>query len=220
MTLDEMQEVLEASLTADKVDYPNLDTVVAIAVQTGLKEFWGAHSWSFKSTETTMTVDGTTDDYDLPDNFSSIKVVREENSTHGRKLQYRLKEDFDKDIPRIGSMTTGDPVIYTIYYNGDDGLYKIKIFPNVSSSTTLYIDYYRTTPADSASVPDKFAPLILTYAAKNAYPFGHIGKMNAQRAATFELKEMIKKDKIDDSRMTVMQTTADEPVREKYVFEI
>ncbi len=219
MTLDDIKLHLQLSLTADKVDFPDMDEHVHRAVVMGLEEFWGAYSWNFKATEIPFTIDGSTNDYDLPDNFESIKSVREETSASGGHLRFYLKEDFDNMVPKISSTSTGTPAIYTIYRNADAG-WKIKLYPNVGASTVIYLDYFVSTPSDATAVPEKFVHGVLAFAAKHAYPFGHIGKLNAQRAAAVELKALIKKDRIDNSRMTVMLTETDDPVREKYVFEI
>ena len=45
---------------------------------------------------------------------------------------------------------------------------------------------------------------LMAFIAKHAYPYGHIGRVNAGREAVMELSRLRKIDKLDRSKMTVM----------------
>ena len=75
MTDAQLKKHLQALLQASHLDDPEADAHVDRAVEMGISEFWGAYPWTFKAVEDSMTLTASQDQYDLPDDFESIKSI-------------------------------------------------------------------------------------------------------------------------------------------------
>ena len=213
MTNKNMREHLSAILTADKIDIPDMSEHADRAIAVGIAEFWGAYPWTFRNSDTTLTISSSAEEYNLPSDFDSIVSLREQDSSNGLKLSRKIKEDFDELAPKLSAHATGNPQIYTIYRDSDNKT-KIAFFPQPSSSTTYYITYHREAPSALSGIPTKMHGGVLNFAAKHAYPFGSQGRSAAASMALVELGRLIKTDKLGSASITMMNDdTSDQVIR-------
>ena len=184
------------------------DTVkyVENAIKLGLADFWGAHSWTFKHYQYSLVIPSsvTEESFDLPDNFESLRAVREEEGSIGHKLVYFTLEDFTEKVPKLSWHGQGRPQAYTLFMDADKGRWQIKFYPKPAGGETIYISMLMTAPSDCDVVPDKFASCLDAFIAKHVYPYGHPGRQGAAVQAEREYLKAQNKDRLNQSTMTQM----------------
>ena len=204
MTNSELKTHFTSLLASEGLTFSNVQAHIDRAVKVGIKDFWGAHDWSFRSVDTTLSISSTAESYDLVDNFAGFKSVRERTSASGTDLVYKTKEDFDLLIPRPDSISAGTPDWFTIFRDEENKKWKIAFYPRPSAAMTIYMDILQTAPTEADTIPDDYVSGLMAFIAKHAYPYGHVGRVNAGREALVELTRLRRIDKLDKSRITVM----------------
>ena len=188
---------------AEKIDVGSIDDHVDRAISLGLSDFWGDHPWSFKQYEYSLTCSGEETD-ELPDGFESFRIAREEETNLGGKLIYKTKEQFDSLVPRVSWHGTDTPQMYTAYRDANDGKWYMKCWPPPAGGEVVYLSLYLDTPNDVHQVPYRFHSALDACIAKHVYPYGHPGFLGAEAAAGTRLKQARYRDKVNQSKMTVM----------------
>lgn len=190
-------------LATEKIEFADPVQHVDRAINLGLADFWGAHPWSFKQYEYSLTCSGEETD-ELPDEFESFRSVREEERNLGGKPFFVNKEDFDAAIPKVSWHAQGIPQMYTAYKDADKNKWYVKWYPQPEGGEVMYLSLYMDTPDDVSRVPNRFTAALDAHIAKFVYPFGTPGFINARTVAEGELKKAKYRDKLNQSKMTVM----------------
>lgn len=207
MTTDEYVSRYTNLVEADELIKVNdSNKYVTNAVRLGLQAFWGASPWLFKNFDFDLVLTTSADRYVLPDNFSGLRMAREEISVMGGALQFYTKEDFDATVPKLSAHGSDTPQACTVYYDAAKGKWYIKFFPKPAGSETIKLGYMVTTPSDCDDVPDMAQGCLDAYIAKKVYPYGHPGRVDAQVTAKVELQRAEIQDRAKVSSMTTMPT--------------
>ncbi len=203
------EEYFGAVVAAMELKVPDALQYTQRAIQSGLQRFWGASKWSFKGGTYKLVISAASDSYDLPDNFDSMITLREETSNKGLKLSFMEKEAFDAFVPKQSAWSSNNPYHYTIFYE-ENGKRVISVYPR-PSSTTLYLHYLKTTPADVTRVPDKFQGGVESAISMSIFLPGKSSRKVAYNEFREEVKRLEVQDKQDMSKYLKYKTEADIP---------
>ena len=173
------------------------------AITMGIEDLWSSWDWTFKSKEITLSITSQADTHDLPSDFESFKSFREQASLEGRGLAYKIKEQFDREVPKPSAFTGGEPQMFTVFYDNTTRLWKISLFPS-PSSLTLYGTILITPPNDVGSLPKRATAALIPTIAKYALPYGHPGQAAAVQTSEFEIEKLKRLDHADTSMLQVM----------------
>lgn len=204
-TIKEYTEYFTTLTKALKMDFTDtdMDNYVKNAIKSGLQQFWGAKSWSFKVATTTISITSAADSYDLPDDFDSAVSIKEKNSIRGFKLIHMNKEQFDELIPKPAVWDSDFPLVYTIYHvdsDDDAGKFVISIYPR-PSSLTLDLAYNKTTNDNVKVVPDKFQSGVEACIASHIFLPGFNQRTVAYNEARAEIRRLEVQDNLDRSNL-------------------
>ena len=216
MTLDEIKDHLEAIAKADALPIEDLGEHAKRSALLGLQEVWGAHDWNFRCVDVNFTLTSSADSYDLPDNFDQMRSIREQGSSTGQALAYYIKDDFDALLPKPSAMSTGTPVAYTVFQDGDDSTWKVSFLPKPSGAMTLPMTYLAKAPSDTSNMPTKFHGGVMAFGAKHLYPYSHLGRKQAYGEAKSELADLKRIDQLNVGRVTEMPDETDQGFKAKY----
>jgi len=205
LKIEDYESRFVALLEAEHITFSDPNDHVKRAITLGLADFWGAHPWSFKQYEYSLTCSGEETD-DLPDGFESFRMAREEETNMGRRLSFKTKEEFDSLVPKLSWHSVDTPQIYTAYMDAETGKWKVRFWPQPAGGETIYMSLYLDAPDDVARVPDRFHAALDACIAKFVYPMGNAGYTNARIVAEAEIKQARHRDKLNQSKMTVMPT--------------
>ena len=128
--------------------------LIESALITGREDFWGAVPWAFKEKHTTVTASASSETVDLPDDFEGLVSVIERDSSNGFKLQKFGSDEYDRLVPYSSGLSENTPDIYKVYFDGEEGVWRLALYPTPSSATTLYLTYH--TVEDGGRIPKKY----------------------------------------------------------------
>lgn len=210
MTREEYTDHFVGILNADKgVEIADITKHVLRAIDAGLQMFWAASNWSFKESEYSLSLSATADDYDLPDDFDSFRVVWEEETSYGYKLQHFARERFVEMMPKLSAHSTGTPRMFTIYRDEGAGAWKISFYPRTAGSETIKIAYYLTTTTEPDNIPDKAQSALEACIAFKVYPPGHPSKQGTYAEALDEIHRLERIDRVDQSDIGGVMSTGE-----------
>jgi hypothetical protein len=204
LSREEYKKRFAALCAAEKIDVPNISEHVDRAINLGLSDFWGAHPWSFKQYEYSLSCAISAETYELPDKFESFRIAREEETNLGSRLIYKTKEQFDALVPKLSWHATDTPQMYTAYKDADKDKWYVRFWPQPAGGETIPLSLYMDTPDDVSRVPNRFHSTLDACIARHVYPYGHPGFMGVEAAAELRLKKAKYRDKVNQSKMTVM----------------
>lgn len=199
-----LKDYLTGMLAASKIEYPNIGHVLDVAIPMGIAEFWGLHTWNDRMKTGSLSITSTADAYDLPSDFDSIVDAKENDTTVGLKLRRLIKEDFDKQFPKLSYNGTGNPRFYSIYK--DNGVWKVTFAPRPESGMTIYFKYHKTAPNSLSMLPSKLNACCVAFIFKNCLPLLNANRATAHQQALSELELAKNSDKESSADMTEMPT--------------
>ena len=177
----------------------NMDEHLNRAVRAGLEEFWGSYGWYFKMYEYSLDTSTSAEQYKLPDDFESFRLVKEQTSAQGRKLIYMEYEAFEMNVPKISFYGADTPQVCTVYRDIDTGYWMIRFFPQADGDT-IKLAMHKNTPADCGEVPDRFQFALEACIAKHAYPYGSPGRVAATQDAEYSIRKCQILNKLNTGR--------------------
>lgn len=177
------------------------------AVTLGIRDFVLSVPWSFREKSDTVTTTASTTTVDLPDDFDGIISITEHTTTNGRKLKKYTADEYDRLVPDSESMNEDTPAFYKVYYDFDDSIWKIDLYPTPDSAISLYVSYICL--ADDA--PYKFYPGMVAAVGKYMNPPGSSLRGFAMREFQVEVDRLKKSDVVDVGPISRVLDTADEP---------
>ncbi len=192
MTNDDLTKYLSYFAKAQNMPVEGMDAHLDRCVQLGLAEFWGWWWWSFRLKDYTLTTSTEAERYELDDDFDGVNSVREKASLHGGSLRYVTKTEFDRILAHSTSHPSERPVLYTIYK--DDEKWYIKLYP-VPNVTPMYISFYRKSPGNIDTIPDKFLGALTACVMKYFAPPGSMERWSAQQEQLSLLQKLQTIDK-------------------------
>ena len=145
------KRLVKVYLAALKTDSEKL---IDTAIELGYNDFIGAVPWAFREKHTTLTTTGSQETVDLPDDFDGIISLTEHTSASGFKLQKYAVDQYDHLIPYSGGQSENTPKIYKVYYDGEEGVWQLALYPTPDSAISLYLSYQ--TMGDGAEIPAKY----------------------------------------------------------------
>lgn len=147
------------------------------AIIAGLDDFWASAPWVFKENSTTVSTTNGQETIDLPDDFAGLLSVRERETDDGRKLIKLSKSEYDRLVPYSADISNNTPAYYKLYYNSDDGVWKLALYPTPDAAIDLYINYHVIEVG--GQVPEKYTAPLVAAVGKYIYMPG-----SEQRSAT------------------------------------
>lgn len=197
----------------------DLEGHIERAIKMGLADFWRAYPWYFATREDTITTVAGTDTYSLDTDFESAIVLTEKTSMSGNRLTFVSREEFEYLVPATGAHTSSTPSIYTIYWDDDAQVDKLKLFRVPQAAITLYLWQRNKPPYDAVSVPDTFISGLTAFIWKYIWPTGP-NKQQAIVDARIELDSCISRDKKNTARKNfVLLDAGADPRQRGYLWE-
>jgi hypothetical protein len=185
------------------------DKLLKGAIKAGRSDFWGAYPWAFKEKYSTVTTTESQETVDLPDDLDSIISVREKTTTNGRKLVKYASDEYDRLIPSSGDLNEGTPQMYKIYYDSEDAVWKLAMYPTPSAAITLYLHYH--TMSDNGTIPDKYIAGLTAAVGKYMSPPGSVVRTNAILEFNAEVERLKLTDNVDVEPISRFHDSSDEP---------
>lgn len=155
----------------------------------GIRDFWGASEWSFRTYEYDLAIASETDDYALPADFAGVTTVKEKDSLQGRELTYYPKAHFDRLVPKPLASPATYSQIYTIWYDKNDEKNYIRFFPPPETGHTIVMEIVSKPPADLKEIDEAYVGGVFAQAQKYMYPL-HKGRLQAWAEARMEIKRL------------------------------
>lgn len=185
------------------------------AIRQGLDAFWGAWDWYWKENQTTLAITASAEDYIIKD-FESFRILREQATVSGLKLQYYAKEEFDTLVPKTSTFATGDPQMYTVYRDITDKKWRIAFFPQPDGAMTIYLSLYIEPGGDTKKavelIPSRFLSGLEAFIGWKIYPVGDSRRMMAYTEVQAELKRLQIQNKLNMSSPNFMPDGTDQQV--------
>lgn len=194
MTSTELAKYFQNLVKIDGVEGAALTAHIKVAVQLGVRDFWGAWPWTFAAKETTVTLETGTQDYELSKDLEAVITVRQKETQAGGSLVYIGIEDFHRLAPYAENTQQGVPSAMTMFYDGSTKRHNLRVFQVPSSAGTLYILYKRRAQ-DASLVPDKFSAGLVANCWKFLLPAGTTRHRSAFNTANEELERMKHRDR-------------------------
>jgi len=193
MTRSTIEKHLQTLLFVNKqAKGKDVDSLIGSAISMGYEDFWGAYPWAFKETHDTVTTTASTETVELPDDFDGIVSAVEHETTDGRKLRKLSPDEYDRLIPYSEDLTTDTPAYYKVYYDREDEVWKLALYPTPDSAISLYITYH--TIENGGEVPGKYIGGLYASIGKYITMFG----TKERQAAIMEANAEIERLKIID----------------------
>lgn len=141
------------------------------ACQMGISNLWYSWRWSCRVKAGTLVALGDDETINFPGDFRSMKSIREINSSQGTKLSFMDKEEFDEYVPKLSNAQTSNPMVFTVYKDREDDVYKFQSFPRPIAQSIPFL-YYTTAPSDAADVPEELLAALIACCRKFVYKPG------------------------------------------------
>ena len=183
--------------------------LVESAIESGRDEFWGAVPWAFKEKHVTITTTESTETVDLPDDFEGIVSVIEKSSNTGFKLQKYADDEYDRLIPDSTSLNEGTPSIYKVYYDREENLWRLALYPTPSAAISLYLTYH--TMSESGAIPQKYIGGLVAGIAQYLYVPGTPSWAGAHNAFLSQVERLKQVDNPDVGSVTRILDSSDVP---------
>lgn len=177
-------------------------------VAMGKNDFRGAYPWAFKETHGTITTTESSETVELPSDFEGLGGVVEHETLSGRKLRKYSPDMYDELVPYSEGLNEGTPQIYKIYYDDNDGVWKLALYPTPDSAISLYISYH----VIGDNIPDKFIGGIIAACGKYFYMPGSLERRAAIDEFEREVARLILVDSPDVEPISKVLDSADDPL--------
>jgi hypothetical protein len=178
------------------------------AITLGIRDFVASVPWAFRQKTDTVTTTVSSKTVEMPTDLDGLISITEHTTNNGRKLVKYGEDEFDRIIPDSESMNTGTPGIFKIYYNFEDGLWKIDVYPTPDAAISLYVSYIAMVD-DS---PEKFYPGIVAAVGKYMNPPGSKERAECMVEMTAEVERLRAVDNVDVSPISRVRDSSDEPL--------
>ncbi len=156
----------------------------------GIKDFWGASEWSFRTYEYDLVISSETDDHVLPNDFAGVVTAKEKDSLGGQELTYYPKAQFDKIVPKPTAYSSTYPQIFTLWYDKNNSKWYARFFPIPESGHTIVMEVVSKPPANLAEIAEEFVGGVLANAQKFMYPLNNNSRLQAWAEARSEIKRL------------------------------
>jgi len=164
--------------------------------------------WAFREKADTVTTTVGTSIVELPDDFDALLSITEHTTTNGRKLVKYAVDEFDKLVPYSEDFNSDTPSIFKIYFDYENGIWKLGLYPTPDAAISLYVSYLALT----TDAPDKYIAGLIAAIGKYMYPPGSEGRNYAIRQFNAEVERMREVDNVDVAPITKIQDGSDEPL--------
>ena len=193
-------------LKEKNVDFTEL---IDSALVSGRDEFWGAAPWAFKERHVTLTTTESQETVNLPDDFEGIVSVIERETSTGFKLQKYTPDEYDRLVPDSAGQSEGDPKIYKVFYNIEEGLWQLALYPTPSSAISLYLTYH--TMEDGGTIPKKYIGGLVAGIAQFLFIPGSTQWMGAHNAFLAQIERLKTIDDPDVETIGRFLDASDQP---------
>lgn len=195
MTNTELKQHFEKMMFLRDAKYKgkDFDKLLDSAIRYGKEDFWGAYPWAFKEKRDTVTTTAGTETVELPDDFDGLLSVIEDTTTYGRKLVRLSADEYDRLVPDSDSRNNATPAYYKVYYDIDNAVWKLALYPTPNATITLYINYH--VIEDNNEIPEKYVSGVLAGVAKHLNLPGSPEYLAASQAFVFEVERLKKVDR-------------------------
>lgn len=190
MNNNDVLDYLEMLATASGMVHTNLRGLCEKCLHMGLKDFWGASEWSFKTYEHNLAITTSVDDYALPQDFAGFVTVKEKDSLEGQELLYYPKAEFDRLVPNPTAYPSTYPQIFTVWYDKSQQLSYIRFYPMPEAGHTIVIEIVTRTPTNMGEIEERFVSGVIACAQKYLYPLGKAERLQAWAEAREEIKRL------------------------------
>lgn len=183
------------------------ENLIKQAIAMGLSDFCGAYNWAFREIHDTITTTESSETVDLPSDFVGIVSLREHTSSSGYMLRHVGADEYDRTIPDSTALNEGTPKMYKVYYDDNEGVWRVALYPTPDAAITLYLSYHSL----GVTVPEKYVGGITAAVAKHlAYP-GSTEWMSANNAMLMEIERLKVVDNIGVGTISKVHDSSDEP---------
>lgn len=172
------------------VDEGELKDWAGDCLRLGLRDFWGASEWSFRTYEYNLVISSELDDHELPNDFSGVVTVKEKDSLEGQELTYYPKAEFDKIVPKPLAYSSTYPQIYTLWHDKSNQKWYARFFPTPESGHTIVMEIVSKPPQEMSAIGEEFVGGILAMAQKYMYPLNNVARLQAWEEARREIKRL------------------------------
>lgn len=194
MNNEEIKKELMYLAKQVKLDEEGLQEHVDFCILRGLKEFWNAKPWSFRTREYILTITEEADSYVLPDDFEGIISIKETASQSGRGLIPLFPEEFDRLVPKQSAHQSNYPVWVAFFKNKTDQKWYAKFFPIPVAGYTIPMLIVTSAANDVEQVPDSFSEGLVLAIMKHLYKPGTYQRTEAFKAYQDKILELERGD--------------------------
>lgn len=188
----------------------DMNKLVDSALVSGREDFWGAVPWVFKEKHTTVTCTISQDYVDMPDDFEGLVSVIERDTNSGFKLQKYGADEFDRLVPYSTGQSENTPDIYKVYFDGEDEVWRLALYPTPSAATVLYLTYH--TIEQGGVIPTKYIGGLTAGIAQYLFMPGSMEWNGAYNAFISQINRLKQVDTADIEGISRFQDAGDEPV--------
>jgi hypothetical protein len=133
---------------------------------------WNSYHWRFRRKEDTLTLTGSQEYVDLPDDFARFKSLRYRDGTsEGWQLTHEDEDTFEYMHPNPSIHTEDEPKAVKIVYYSEEDIHRAYFVPVPDSSYTPTLIYFIKWGGFS-SIPDGYEKLVMTACWLFMYPAG------------------------------------------------
>lgn len=188
-----------------------LSDFVNTVIDLGGRAFWDARPWSFRHRPYTMTT-GSATATALPTDFCGFRSVQERTSNPGWDLEYYIKEEFDCINPDRQLYGTGNPRIFTTYFDQDKDQWYALFAPTPVSGTSIYWDILTKYQGVQAIPDGDYSLGLLAAIGYLMYPIGSPQRLSAYSEFKRILTDIEPHDSPFKGRLFRWKTESDEYV--------
>ena len=185
-----------------------LEKLISLAIPMGTEDFWGSYPWAFKEKHDTITTTASTETVDLGSDFEGLISVIEKTSSKGGKLYKLSPDEYDRLIPDSASNSEGTPKYYKVYYDQEDKVWKLALYPTPSDAISLYVTY-QILPIGDDGVPSKYISAQIVAISKYLHLPGSPEWMSANVALQPEINRLQMADSVDYEKISKVLDSSD-----------
>lgn len=142
------------------------------AIEQALKYVWGAYHWRFKRIEATLTLTGSQEYADLPDDFGGFISLRYRGGTSsGWQLTFMSEDVYEYTNPNPTMLSENEPQMVKAVYDGDNAQWRAYFTPIPDSAYSLSLVYLQSLGSINL-IPEGFEKLVIAACWLFMYPTG------------------------------------------------